>query len=64
MSKTVMLIHGAWLTPAAWSLFRARYEARGYESHCAALGGNIKRVASAVGEGSIAIAFVRQVLHE
>ena len=27
-------------------------------------GGNIKRVASAVGEGSIAIAFVHQVLHE
>jgi thioredoxin reductase (NADPH) len=26
-------------------------------------GGNIKRVASAVGEGSIAIAFVHQVLH-
>ena len=26
--------------------------------------GNIKRVASAVGEGSIAIAFVHQVLHE
>ncbi len=31
MSKTVMLIHGAWLTPAAWGLFRARYEARGYK---------------------------------
>jgi thioredoxin reductase (NADPH) len=27
-------------------------------------GGSIKRVASAVGEGSIAIAFVHQVLHE
>ena len=27
-------------------------------------GGNIKRVASAVGEGSIAISFVHQVLHE
>ena len=27
-------------------------------------GGNIKRVASAVGEGSIAVAFVHQVLHE
>jgi hypothetical protein len=26
-------------------------------------GGNVKRVASAVGEGSIAIAFVHQVLH-
>jgi pimeloyl-ACP methyl ester carboxylesterase len=30
MSKTVMLIHGAWLTPASWNLFRHRYEARGY----------------------------------
>jgi thioredoxin reductase (NADPH) len=27
-------------------------------------GGNVKRVASAVGEGSIAISFVHQVLHE
>jgi thioredoxin reductase (NADPH) len=27
-------------------------------------GGSIKRVASAVGEGSIAVAFVHQVLHE
>jgi thioredoxin reductase (NADPH) len=26
--------------------------------------GNVKRVASAVGEGSIAIAFVHQVLHQ
>jgi thioredoxin reductase (NADPH) len=26
--------------------------------------GNIKRVASAVGEGSIAVSFVHQVLHE
>ena len=27
-------------------------------------GGSLKRVASAVGEGSIAVAFVHQVLHE
>jgi len=27
-------------------------------------GGNIKRVASAVGEGAIAVAFVHQALHE
>jgi len=27
-------------------------------------GGNVKRVASAVGEGSIAISFVQQFLHE
>lgn len=27
-------------------------------------GGNVKRVASAVGEGSIAVSFVHRVLHE
>jgi len=30
MSKTIMLIHGAWLTPASWDRFRSRYEAQGY----------------------------------
>lgn len=30
MSKTVMLIHGAWLTPASWAPFARRCEARGY----------------------------------
>jgi pimeloyl-ACP methyl ester carboxylesterase len=30
MSKTILLIHGAWLTPASWDRFRARYEAQGY----------------------------------
>jgi pimeloyl-ACP methyl ester carboxylesterase len=30
MSKTVMLIHGAWLSPLSWEGFRERYEARGY----------------------------------
>jgi hypothetical protein len=30
----------------------------------AILGGNIKRVASAVSEGSIAVSFVHQALHE
>jgi alpha-beta hydrolase superfamily lysophospholipase len=30
MSKSVMLIHGAWLTPLAWEHFRRRYEDRGY----------------------------------
>lgn len=30
MSKTVMLIHGAWLTPAAWDQFRRRYALRGH----------------------------------
>jgi pimeloyl-ACP methyl ester carboxylesterase len=27
--RTVMLIHGAWLTPACWDRFRGRYEAKG-----------------------------------
>lgn len=30
MSKTVMLIHGAWLTPASFDQFRSRFEAQGY----------------------------------
>ena len=31
MPKTIVLIHGAWLTPLAWEKFRARYEAKGFE---------------------------------
>lgn len=31
MSNTVMLIHGAWLTPLSWDFFRTRYETRGFE---------------------------------
>ncbi len=30
MSKTVVLIHGAWLNAASWAGFKARYEAKGY----------------------------------
>ena len=30
LSKTVMLVHGAWVTPNCWEKFRRRYEARGY----------------------------------
>lgn len=30
MSKTVLLIHGAWLTPSCWNLFRSRFEEKGY----------------------------------
>jgi pimeloyl-ACP methyl ester carboxylesterase len=30
MSRTVVLIHGAWLTTACWDRFRARYERQGY----------------------------------
>lgn len=31
MSKTVMLIHGAWLTPASFDQFRSRFEAQGFK---------------------------------
>jgi pimeloyl-ACP methyl ester carboxylesterase len=30
MSRTVVLIHGAWLTTACWDRFRAHYERQGY----------------------------------
>ncbi len=30
MSKTIMLIHGAWLNSKSWEGFKARYEADGY----------------------------------
>ena len=30
MSKTIVFIHGAWLTPEIWEPWRARYEAIGY----------------------------------
>jgi pimeloyl-ACP methyl ester carboxylesterase len=30
MSKTVLFVHGAWMTPACWDDFKARYEQRGY----------------------------------
>lgn len=30
MSKTIMLIHGAWLNSRSWEGFKARYEAQGY----------------------------------
>jgi pimeloyl-ACP methyl ester carboxylesterase len=29
-TKTIVLIHGAWVTPQCWSLFRAAYESQGY----------------------------------
>jgi pimeloyl-ACP methyl ester carboxylesterase len=31
MTKTIMLIHGAWMTPDCWGHFRSYYEARGYK---------------------------------
>ncbi len=30
-SKTVVLIHGLWMTPRSWETFRTFYEARGYK---------------------------------
>lgn len=30
MSKTIMFIHGAWVTPACWDRFKSLYEAEGY----------------------------------
>ena len=30
MSKTILLVHGAWLNAASWADFKARYEAKGY----------------------------------
>lgn len=56
------------LAAARWPLARAPYlletSLPGVFAVGDVRGGNIKRVASAVGEGSIAIAFVHQVLHE
>src|SRR5438477_324395 len=53
---------------ASWPLTRSPYLLETSLPGVFAVGdvraGNIKRVASAVGEGSIAIAFVHQVLHE
>jgi thioredoxin reductase (NADPH) len=56
------------LTSAAWPLSRPPYLLETNRPGVFAVGdvrgGNIKRVASAVGEGSIAVAFVHQVLHQ
>ncbi len=56
------------LDAARWPLARAPYLLETSLPGVFAVGdvraGNIKRVASAVGEGSIAVAFVHQVLHE
>ncbi len=56
------------LTAAQWPLTRPPYLLETSRPGVFAVGdvrgGNIKRVASAVGEGSIAIAFVHQLLHE
>lgn len=56
------------LTRAGWPLARPPYLLETSRPGVFAVGdvrgGNIKRVASAVGEGSIAVAFVHQVLHQ
>ena len=56
------------LTAASWPLARPPYLLETSRPGVFAVGdvrgGNIKRVASAVGEGSIAVAFVHQVLHQ
>jgi thioredoxin reductase (NADPH) len=56
------------LTEAQWPLARAPYLLETSRPGVFAVGdvrgGNIKRVASAVGEGSIAVAFVHQVLSQ
>jgi thioredoxin reductase (NADPH) len=55
------------LSAAAWPMARTPYLLETNRPGIFAVGdvrgGNIKRVASAVGEGSIAVAFVHQVLH-
>ena len=30
MSKTILFVHGAWVTPESWDQFRSFFEARGY----------------------------------
>jgi thioredoxin reductase (NADPH) len=56
------------LTAAGWPLARSPYLLETNRPGVFAIGdvrrGNIKRVASAVGEGSIAVAFVHQVFHQ
>jgi thioredoxin reductase (NADPH) len=56
------------LTAARWPLARPPYLLETSRPGVFAVGdvrgGNVKRVASAVGEGSIAVAFVHQVLHQ
>jgi thioredoxin reductase (NADPH) len=56
------------LSAARWPLSRPPYLLETSRPGVFAVGdvrgGNVKRVASAVGEGSIAVAFVHQVLHQ
>lgn len=36
MTKTIVLVHGAWVTPASWDTFRQPFEAAGYTVHAPA----------------------------
>lgn len=36
MTKTIMLVHGAWLTPDCWDGFKTRFETQGYTVHAPA----------------------------
>ena len=66
--KTGPDLSAADLAAAHWPLSRAPHlletSLPGVFAVGDARGGNVKRVASAVGEGSIAVSFVHQVLHE
>ena len=66
--KTGPDLSPAELADAGWSLSRPPYLLESSRPRVFAVGdvrgGNIKRVASAVGEGSIAVAFVHQVLQQ
>ena len=66
--KTGPELSQADLSAAGWGLTRPPYLLETSRPRVFAVGdvrgGNIKRVASAVGEGSIAVAFVHQVLHQ
>ena len=66
--KTGPELSKADLSAARWPLARPPYLLETSRPRVFAVGdvrgGNIKRVASAVGEGSIAVAFVHQVLHQ
>ncbi len=66
--KTGPALSGEELTAARWPLTRAPHLLETTLPGVFAVGdvrsGNVKRVASAVGEGSIAVSFVHQVLHE
>lgn len=45
MSKTIVLVHGAWMTPLCWEHFTRRYEAAGYRCLAPAWPGDERPVA-------------------